>query len=199
MKPCKRCGWNDPPPGSDGLCRFCYEKQDVKHYKSRKSKDQFAKRHRWGRQLEAELVNLRKEKTWMTKALGLSKPFFNQIINGYRTFTPDVYEKILELVPAMRGFPKPPLASPPKPKPATKPAQQVLPMPTPEVVRVSTLLNELLVEQKKTNELLATIDRNTNLYKHTEWLRKQEKINGSMFDPPPAYDPDPASGLDNEH
>lgn len=67
-------------------------------------------RRTWGGRLLVELNCIRKTPEWLGEQVGYSTPSsMRQVINGHQGISLEIYNKILEVVPEMRGVEPPPM------------------------------------------------------------------------------------------
>lgn len=72
-------------------------------------------RRTWGGRLLVELNGIHKTPEWLGEGVGYSVPgSMRQVINGHQGISEEVYQKVLELVPEMRGVARPPITKPRK-------------------------------------------------------------------------------------
>lgn len=70
----------------------------------------FERRCDWGGRLLAELGKMRKTPQWLGRRVGYRTPSsMRQVINGHQGISRAVYERVLDVVPAMRSVPAPPM------------------------------------------------------------------------------------------
>lgn len=78
--------------------------------KTAPAKEIFEARRTWGGRLLVELNAINRTQEWLGEQVGYKVPSsMRQVVNGHQGISVEVYRKILELIPEMKGVAPPPM------------------------------------------------------------------------------------------